>query len=65
MAYFSFPKYPLPVGSGPDVMVVAEERGALRWSHLLPCRGFDSSFGFSFSVQHWDFGELHCSGQGT
>lgn len=27
MAYFSFPKYSLPVGSGPDVMVVAEDRG--------------------------------------
>lgn len=36
-AYFSFPKYSLPVGSGPDVWVVAEERGALPSSRLLPC----------------------------
>lgn len=35
--YFSFPKYSLPVGSGPDVWVVAEERGALPSSRLLPC----------------------------
>lgn len=34
-AYFSFPKYSLLVGSGPDVWVVAEERGALPSSRLL------------------------------
>lgn len=37
-AYFCFLKYPLPVGSGPDVWVVAEERGALPSSRLLPCK---------------------------
>lgn len=34
-AYFCFPKYSLLVGSGPDVWVVAEERGALPSSRLL------------------------------
>lgn len=37
-AYFCFLKYPLPVGSGPDVWVVAEEQGALPSSRLLPCK---------------------------
>lgn len=66
MANFSFPKYPLPVGFGPDVWVVGEERGTLPSNRLLPCKeGLRSPLGFCFPVQHWDLGELHCSEQGV
>lgn len=63
-AYFSFPEYPLQVGSGPDVWVVAEELGVLPSSRLLPCKeGLRSPLASLFPVQRWDFGELHWSGQ--
>lgn len=48
-AYFFFTKYLFPVGSGPDVRVVAEERRALLSSCLQPCKeGWRSPFASLF-----------------